>query len=51
MFFAEVGDVGLSGFEDPEAEGAEHGDQREVVEVRRAPGGLEQRLELQVTEP
>jgi hypothetical protein len=31
VFFAEVGDVGASGLEDPEAEQLEHGDQGEVA--------------------
>ena len=51
MLFAEVADVGAGGFEDPQAEQAEHGHQREVVRVRRLAGGGEQRLELQVGEP
>jgi hypothetical protein len=33
VFFAEVGDVGPGGFEDPQAKQAEHGHQREVVRV------------------
>jgi hypothetical protein len=36
--------------EDPQAQQAEHGDQREVARVRRVPDG-EQGLELQVGEP
>ena len=51
VFFADVGDIGPGGFEDPQAEQAEHGHQREVTRVRRFPGGGEQRLELQVGEP
>jgi hypothetical protein len=31
VFLAEVGDVGAGGFEDPQAEQPEHGDQGEVV--------------------
>jgi hypothetical protein len=31
VFFAEVGDVGAGGFEDPQAQQAEHGHQREVA--------------------
>ncbi|WP_460916618.1 hypothetical protein [Plantactinospora veratri] len=31
VFLADVGDVGAAGFEDPQAEEAERGDQREVV--------------------
>ena len=34
VLFAEVGDVGPGGFEDPQAEEPEHGDQREVARVR-----------------
>jgi hypothetical protein len=51
VFLAEVGDVGAGGLENPQAEQAEHGHQREVVPVRRLPGGGEQSLELQVREP
>jgi len=36
VFFAEVGDVGASGFEDPQAEQAEHGHQRSVSAARAA---------------
>ena len=31
VFLAQVGDVGTDGFEDPQAEQPEHGDQREVA--------------------
>ena len=34
VFLAEVGDVGAAGFEDPQAEQPEHGDQCEVARVR-----------------
>jgi hypothetical protein len=34
VFFAEVGDVSGGGFEDPQAEQAEHGHQREVTRRR-----------------
>ena len=51
MFLAEVTDVGASGFVDPQAEQPEHGHQRKVVRVRRLPGGGQQGLELQVSEP
>jgi hypothetical protein len=51
VLFAEIGDVRAGGFEDPQAEQSEHGHQREVVPVRRVPGGGEQGLELQVREP
>jgi len=50
VLFADVSDVRGGGFEDPQAEQAEHGDQREVVPVRRLAGGGEQSLELQVRE-
>ena len=33
MFLAEVGDVDAGGFEDPQAEQAEHGHQGEVVAI------------------
>ena len=35
MFLAKVGDVGVGGFEDPQPQQAEHGDQREVEDVAR----------------
>ncbi len=50
MFLAEVTDVSASCLEDPQAEQPEHGHQREVVRVRRLPGGDQQGLELQVSE-
>ncbi len=50
MLLAEVGDVRAGGLEDPQAEQAEHGHQREIVPVHRVPGGGEQGLELQVGE-
>jgi len=34
VFFAQVGDVGAGGFEDPQAQQPEHGHQGEVVVVR-----------------
>jgi hypothetical protein len=34
VFFAEVGDVGPGGFEDPQAGQPEHGQQREVARIR-----------------
>jgi hypothetical protein len=34
VLFAQVGDVGAGGFEDPQAEQAEHGHQREITRVR-----------------
>ena len=48
VLLAEVGDVRPTGFEDPQPEQAEHGDQCEVVAVGREPGCGQQRLELQV---
>ena len=51
VLLAKVGDVRAGSFEDPQAQQAEHGDQREVAPVRRVPGGGEQGLELQVGEP
>ena len=54
MLLAEVGDVHAGGLEDPQAQQAqqsEHSHEREVVPVRRLPGGREQSLELQVREP
>ena len=51
VFLAEVSDVRAGGFEDPQAEQAEHGHQREVARIRGLPGGGQQRLELQVGEP
>ena len=38
VLLAEVVDVGAGGFEDPQPEQAEHGDQGEVVRVRRRRG-------------
>jgi hypothetical protein len=35
VFLAEIADAGAAGFEDPQAEQAEHRDQGEVVDVRR----------------
>jgi hypothetical protein len=51
VFLAEVDDVGAGGFEDPQAEQPEHGDQGEVVRVARLAGGCEHGLELQVGQP
>ena len=51
VFLAEVVDVGAAGFEDPQPEQAEHGDQGEVVGVGRVAGGGEHRLELQMGQP
>ncbi len=51
VLLAEAGDVRSGGLEDPQAQQAEHGHQREIVRVPRFPGGGEQGLELQVSEP
>jgi hypothetical protein len=50
VLLAEICDVRASRFEDPQAEQPEHGHQREIVPLRRLPGGGEQGLELQVRE-
>ncbi len=50
VLLAEVGDIRAGGLEDPQAQQAEYGHQREVARVRRFPGGGEQGLELQVGE-
>ena len=46
MFVAQVGDVGASGLEDPQAEQPEHGHKRKVIPVAGLAGGGEQGLEL-----
>jgi len=51
VFLAQVGDVRAGGFEDPQPEQAQHRHQREIVGVRRVPGGGQHRLELQVSQP
>jgi hypothetical protein len=51
VFLSEVADVGAAGFEDPQPEQSEHGDQREVVRVGRLPGGGDQGFELEVAQP
>ena len=48
VFLAQVGDVGATCFEDPQAEQPQHGHQGEVVGVRRRAGRAEQGFELQV---
>ncbi len=48
VFLAQVADVGGGGFEDPQPEQAEHGDQREVGRVGRGPRRGEHGFELQV---
>jgi hypothetical protein len=50
VFFAEVGDVGAGGFEDPQAEQPEHGYQGERAWVLGVAGRGKQGLELQVSE-
>ena len=50
VLFSEVGDAGPAGFEDPQAEQAEHRDEGEVVRVGRQPRGGDQRFELQMAE-
>jgi hypothetical protein len=50
VLLAEVGDVRAGGFEDPQAQQAEHGHQREVAWAIRLPRRGEQGLELQVGE-
>jgi hypothetical protein len=47
VLFAEVSDVRAGGLEDPQAEKAEHGHEREVAGVAGLAGGGEQGLELQ----
>jgi hypothetical protein len=51
VLFAEAGDVGAGGFEDPQAQQAGHRHQREITRVRRLPCCGEQRPGLQVGEP
>ena len=51
VFFAEIGDVGAGGLEDPQAEEPEHGHEGEVAGIAGLAGGGEQGLELQVGEP
>ena len=48
VFLAEVFDVRPTRLEDPQTEKAEHGDQGEVIDVRRGLPGSEHGLELQV---
>ncbi len=50
VLLAEVADVRSAGFEDPQSEEAEYGDQCEVVDVGRQSCGGDQGLELQVPE-
>lgn len=50
MDLAEVFDAGAGGFEDPQAEQSEQGDEGEVVDVGRVAAGGEHGLELQVAQ-
>jgi hypothetical protein len=50
VFLAKVADVRAGGLEDPQAQQAQHGHQREVVPVGGLAGGGEQRFELHVRE-
>jgi hypothetical protein len=51
VFLAEVGDVRAGGFEDPQAQEAEHGDECEVVPVGRPTRCGEDGFELQMPQP
>ncbi len=44
VFLAQVGDAGAGGFEDPQAQQPEHGNQGEALIVRRLARGGQQRL-------
>ncbi len=50
VFLAEVADARSAGLEDPQAEETKHGDQGEVVDVRRQAGSADQRFELQMSQ-
>jgi len=50
-FSPQVANVRTGGFEDPQAQQAEHGNQREVTGVGGLAGRSEQGFELQVCEP
>jgi hypothetical protein len=50
VLFAEITDICAAGFEDPQAQEAQHGHQGEVITVGGLAGGCEQGLELQVGE-
>jgi len=50
VLVAEVADAGAGGFEDPQAQQPEHGDQRDVIPVRGLARGGQQGPELQVGE-
>jgi len=51
VLFAQVGNIGAGGFEDPQPEQAEHRHQGEVVVVRGLAGAGQHRLKLQVGQP
>jgi hypothetical protein len=51
VLVAEIGDVGAGGFEDPRAEQAGQGRQREAAGVGDCRAAGEQRLDLQLGEP
>jgi len=51
VLLAQVANVRTGGFEDPQAQQAEHGNQREVTGVGGLAGRSEQGFELQVCEP
>ena len=51
MFFPEVANVRAGGLEDPKAQQAEHGHQREIIPARGLTGSGQHGLELQVGEP
>lgn len=51
VLLAEVADVRTAGFEDPQPQQAEHGDQREVVRVAGLSCGGDQCFELEVLSP
>jgi hypothetical protein len=40
VFFAEIADAAAAGFEDPQAEQPEHGDQGKVIDISRTTGQL-----------
>jgi hypothetical protein len=50
VLFAQVGDVGRCGIEDPQAQEAEHSYQGEVAGIGGLPGRGQQGLELEVGE-
>jgi hypothetical protein len=48
MLFAQVGDVGAAGLEDPQAKQPEHGHKRKVAAMGGLPGRGEEGFELQM---